>query len=366
MTIPSTPSRASDRFKPAEALWRWLDQRGLTPTAVLRHARLPVTLYDGPPSHVTTAQYFALWRAIGELAPEPGLGLRLAAEVPVARLPPANLAAYCASDFRDALERVARYKQLCAPEAVRLVERDGACTITCEWLHATEAVPPILTDAAFASFVELGRRGTGARIRPLRVELVRDRERTDPHTAYFGVPTRFGAARNALVFHSRDLDRRFLTHNAELLAMLETPLARALEARRDAASFRDVVKAELRRQLAGRRPNMHAVARELGVSERTLQRRIATEGATFQQLLEEARRDLGREYLLQPELEIKEAAYLLGYDDTNSFHRAFRKWEGTTPARWRAARVSETTGRPPADGRTTTSTMTDTMTKPPL
>jgi AraC-like DNA-binding protein len=88
--------------------------------------------------------------------------------------------------------------------------------------------------------------------------------------------------------------------------------------------------------LAGSRPDILVVARELGVSGRTLQRRITDEGASFRQLLLEARKELVRQYLAEPSIQINEAAYLLGYDDPRSFYRAFRSWEGTTPAIWRS------------------------------
>jgi AraC-like DNA-binding protein len=73
------------------------------------------------------------------------------------------------------------------------------------------------------------------------------------------------------------------------------------------------------------------------MSDRTLQRRITDEGSTFRQLLNETRHELVRQYLVNPAVEITEAAFLVGYEDPNSFYRAFRSWEGTTPAEWRAA-----------------------------
>jgi AraC-like DNA-binding protein len=79
------------------------------------------------------------------------------------------------------------------------------------------------------------------------------------------------------------------------------------------------------------------VARELGLSERTLQRRITDEGTTFRQMLNETRHELVRQYLGNASVEINEAAFLVGYEDPNSFYRAFRSWEGQTPAEWRAA-----------------------------
>jgi AraC-like DNA-binding protein len=74
----------------------------------------------------------------------------------------------------------------------------------------------------------------------------------------------------------------------------------------------------------------------LRLSTRTLQRRLFDEGITFQQLMEDARRELARHYLLHSSLELNETAYLLGYEDANSFFRAFQHWEGTSPGQWRA------------------------------
>ena len=71
------------------------------------------------------------------------------------------------------------------------------------------------------------------------------------------------------------------------------------------------------------------------MSGRTLQRRIAEESTSFRQLVSDARRELAKQYLLQPSLQLGEAACLLGYEDPNSFFRAFREWERTTPGKWR-------------------------------
>jgi AraC-like DNA-binding protein len=95
------------------------------------------------------------------------------------------------------------------------------------------------------------------------------------------------------------------------------------------------VRAAIQKKLAGRRPRMQDVARELNISSRTLQRRLQDAGYNFQQVLEEARHQLARYYLANSLLELTEAAYLLGYEDSNSFVRAFRIWEGVPPAQWR-------------------------------
>ena len=324
-----------DRFKVPNAFWIGVAKIGLTPAVVLRKARVPATVYDSQKNLVTTAQFFALWRAVGELSADPAAGLKIATQIEVGNRPPPSMAAYYARHYRDALTRLARFKHLCSPEEIQITISKDECLIEPVWLNAQEETPPLWTDAAFASFVELGRRGTGHQVNAKRVELMHNSEATGAHEAYFQCTVEFGARRNRLVLHAADLDRSFITYNTELLEMLEPQLINALEERRARKSTGEQVKWILKRLLSGARPEIAAVARELGLSDRTLQRRIVEEGTSFRQLLVEARRELAREYLNRPEIAVDEVAYLLGYEDSNSFYRAFRAWEGTTPTHWR-------------------------------
>jgi AraC-like DNA-binding protein len=327
---------AADRFKAPNAFWIGLTKIGLTPAAVLSQGRVPVTVYDGKKNLVTTAQFFALWRAVAELSSDPAAGLKIATQIDVGNRPPSTMAAYYARDYRDALTRLARFKQLCTPEELQIKIGKDECVIEPVWQHAQEQTPPLLTDATFASFVELGRRSAGHPVNPRRVELKSKPEATRVHEAYFNCPVKFGARRNILVLHTADLDQPFPNHNAELLEMLDPQLDKALKDRSPQSSISEQVKWILRRLLAGARPDVSAVARELGLGDRTLQRRIDDDGTTFRKLLLEARQELAREYLNRPDIDVAEVAFLLGYEDSNSFYRAFRTWERTTPSQWRA------------------------------
>ena len=77
-----------DRFKVANAFWIGLGKIGLSTAAVLSQARLPLTVYDGKRNLVTTSQFFALWRAVGELSPDPAAGLKIATQIDVGNRPP--------------------------------------------------------------------------------------------------------------------------------------------------------------------------------------------------------------------------------------------------------------------------------------
>lgn len=325
----------ADRCKVPQAFWRAIERIGLPPAAVLRQARLPATLHLSGQELVTTAQYFAIWRALEELKPDPALGIKMVEGTETVAHPPSSLAAFFARDYRDGLLRSARFKHICTPEQLHFCKETYDFTITIEWLYATEPEPGILTDVAFASLVELGRRGTGQRLTPRRVEFSRSGPKSDVHKTYFGCPIRYCASQNALVLKSADLDRPFPGHNPELLEILTPALAAELGDLQGHSSTSEQVKVVLKRKLASGRPEVSHVAQELGMSERTLQRRINDEGESFRELLMEARQELGRRLLSDPSSGIKEVAFLLGYQDTSAFYRAFRDWEGVTPNRWR-------------------------------
>lgn len=324
-----------DRCKVPQAFWRTLEHLGVRPPMVLRQARLPVTLHLSTQSFVTTAQLFAIWRAVEELAGDPGFGLKMVAASGRAGHQPAFLAAHYAADFRDAVARVDRFKRLGSCERFNFEERHGEFCIGKDWIYAAEPEPAVLVDMTFAYLLELGRRGTGQPITPVRLALQRPDPGGDLHRVYFNCPVRYGAPANSVVLRSSDLDRPFPGHNAEFLELLTPALAAAVADLHAPSTVGVQVKAALKRSLASGRPDVAEVARSLGMSERTLQRRITEEGATFRKLLAEARRELGRQLLADSTMEIDEVAFLLGYQDTSSFYRGFRDWEGLTPTRWR-------------------------------
>jgi len=330
---------APDRIKIPGVFWAGLKSIGLNPGSVLRHSNLPPTAYSGE-SFVTTAQIFAIWRTIRELAADPTVGWKFMSQVETDQYHPTLMAALHARTYRESIERLARYKQLCSAEEFRFTSKGDEVLIEVSWAFAGEEQPPaLLLDAVFALVMELGRRGTKTRLSPTRVELTRPSERNNGLEEYFGCPVKYRATRDALVLRVTDLELPFVTHNEELLQMLAPQFENQLKAARTKQGILEQVKWVLKRLLSGSRPDLLMVARELGMSDRTLQRRITDEGTTFRQLLNDTRQELVRQYLSDGAIEITEAAFLLGYEDPNSFYRAFRSWEGTTPAEWRAAHL---------------------------
>lgn len=331
--------RPVDKCNIPQAFWRAVERAGIPAAALLRQARLPATLHVSDDAWVTTEQYFALWRALEELTGDPAIGLAMTVETDTSLHPPATMSAFFAKDFRDGLVRLARFKRLCTPEELSLVEKGREAQVAVDWVHAIGQEPDAAADVTFAAILELGRRGTGRRIVPLRMEMTRRGPLTKTHKDYFGTPVVFDAPRNVLVLDADDLDRPFAGHNPELLAILTPALSNALGEIDAQSSLPEQVKIVLKRRLPSGKPDLSDIADVLGLSPRTLQRRIAEAGTSFRRLLEASRRELGRDMLANGVCATDEIAYLLGYQDTSSFYRAFHEWEGVTPSQWREDNV---------------------------
>lgn len=312
-----------------------LEELGIRASAVLRRAGLPQKFVDQPRVLLNTEEFFALWRAVSEISGNPAIGLLLGTENKTERFHAVGLAALSSENFGSAVDQMARYKQLTCPEEILQKKDDKEWSIQFRWLLADEVEPPVLNDCCFAWVLSIARHGTGTRLSPKRVEFAQPRPHLKTIERHFGCPVVCGAAKNAIVFRTTDGQRPFVTRNAELLAMLAPQFEEELKQQNGEQDFAEQVRGAIQQRLTGRRPTIEHIADALHVSTRTLQRRLQDQGSSFQRALEEARHQLARHYLNNSVLELNEAAYLLGYEDGNSFVRAFRTWEGVPPARWR-------------------------------
>jgi AraC-like DNA-binding protein len=323
------------QFRISHILAGRLTEHKLALPNLLRRAGLPQGFFQREKIYATTAELFALWQAVGEMSPDPEIGLKLGVEPRFERYQPTAIAAVCSRSFGDALQRIARYKQLTCPEEIRVLTSGEETSVEVVYTQAQEVQPDVLVDMVLSWILAIGQRGTDGQIKPLRVELTRPSQHRDILESHFGCRVRFKAGRNAILFRSSDLDRPFVTYNEDLLAAIGAQLETELEARNTSLDVGEQVKHTLKRSLAGKRPTLQDIAREIGMSARTLQRRLTDAGITFQQLVEDTRRELAQHYLQHSAVELNEAAYLLGYEDSKSFFRAFQMWEGTSPGEWR-------------------------------
>ena len=291
---------------------------------------------DEPLGPLTTEAFFALWRAVDEATERRDLGLVIGAGALDGGYSVASAAALHAPDLEGALRTLGRYKRLTCPEQVEVEVDADEANVRFHWMLATSDVPRLLVDSAFASFAALARRGTGGKVGPIAIELARRSRDTALLRAHFGCRVEFGAPVDRMVFEARALSVPFVTADAEAFSRIVPGFEAELVGRAGARSLRDDVRVAIARTMSsGARPSVDEVAQRLHLSSRTLQRRLGEARTSFQEQLDDVRRTSAKRLLGNTELDPVEIAFLLGFEEPNSFPRAFRVWERTTPVRWR-------------------------------
>lgn len=321
-----------------------LERLGVDVARLLREAGLVPSRFQPPRAKLTVAEFFAFWRALEHVGGRRDLGLRVGAEALPHQFDVASLAALHAPNLGEALAKFARYKRVVCGEQVTVDIDDGEARVGFHWLHVEDALPMMLVDATFSSLVALARRGTGAPLVPLRLELARRRLDEQVLQRHFGCAVRFDAPLDRLVLEEAALARPFITHNADLLETMLPGLEAALTERLSSVSLVDDVRSILGRRMCGERPSVDKVAQEMRMSPRTLQRRLQELGTSYQGVLDQVRRDTSRRLLENTHLDAGEVAFLLGFEELNSFTRAFHGWEGVAPGSWRKSRRGQAEG----------------------
>lgn len=325
----STP----DRNTLPTVFWLAIDKLDISRSQLIRLAGLPLSI-GHTQSKVSTAQFFALWNALEQLKGA-DVGIELMTLLDSSTLPPSFLVAYHARTFRDALQRVVRFKALCAPEELKLKIAGPYVKIITHWIYAEDPPPHSLTDATFSSIIALGRHGTETPLKQIKLEL--RRSKSEAVMDYFQCPIKWNAEQDALYLNTQELELPFIKFNEELTAMLDKALNEQLDQHQANSSYTDKVRWLLRKTLTAGRPELKAIARELAISERSLQRQLSSEGGSFQAILSDTRHELALDYLRNASYELSEIAYMLGYEDQASFFRAFQNWQHISPAKWRDA-----------------------------
>lgn len=323
------------RFRVPGRLALKLKEHGVSVAAVLRRAGLPGNLFDQVRVLVSTEELFALWHSIEVVSSDPLIGIKLGVETKTERFHPMAIAALSTQNLMTATEHLARYKKLTAPEEILAKLGKQEFSVEFRWLLAVDAEPHVLTDYCFSWMISLARHGTGTQLNPLRVEYVQQRSNLRTLERSLGCKVDSGASRNAIIFRASDATAPFVTCNVELLDLLAPQLEEQLREHKEEDSFVALVRRAIQDRLTGQRPSMDVISEAIHMSPRTLQRRLQEAGSSFQRVLDEARHSMARYYLSNSVLELNEAAYLLGFEDPNSFGRAFRNWEGMPPSDWR-------------------------------
>jgi AraC-like DNA-binding protein len=155
------------------------------------------------------------------------------------------------------------------------------------------------------------------------------------HSRVFRCPVRFGCAANELVVENDFIERLVPLADARLYRILKQHVERILAELPGDDDWLSAVRNAIAAAMLEGDPKRMRVARRLAISTRTLERRLNEHGVVYRQLVDDTRRVFAMEYLNDRNQSLTEIAFLLGYSEVSAFHRAFRRWTGSTPSEYR-------------------------------
>jgi AraC-like DNA-binding protein len=311
-----------------------VDARALFSEAGLDYAKL-----GDPEARFPQEKVTKLWALGVEQTGDPCFGLRCAQFWHPSSMHGLGFAWLASATLKEGLERFVRYGRVMNDALSLELVDDGAAY---RFVLGQQVIgsPPAAAAIAgsLAVIVHMCRVSCGPQFAPRQLRVNHGKPPCHGQwSAYFSCPIVYDCAETALVLHRESLERALPTGNKALAYATE----QVIEAYLDKLD-RDRIETQVSMAIVERLPagyvSEEVVADVLHVSKRTLQRRLAQAGTTFQKLLDETRRQLATRYLERSDRSIIEVTYLLGFSEPSNFTRAFKRWYGVSPRTFRHTR----------------------------
>ena len=317
---------------------RLFGHAGMDVRRILMEAHQPEDLFSRKEILLTKEEYFSLIESAGRQATE-GAALRIATEEGIETFSPPIFAAYCSSNAENFITRLAHYKRLVGPLRYLIEKHDGRVEIEIRGTEDDDRIPDFWVEIELAFIVCLIRRATKVNVTPLSITMI-NACADKPLLDFMGCAVGQGE-RVVLTMNESDMQLPFTSRNDSMWQYIEPELRRRLSEMEVDDSIAARVRSALVELLPAGMTTIDHVASKLCMSRRTLQRKLADEQTTFQQQLNSTRLLLAKNYLKNSDRTSDDIAFLLGYEDTTSFLRAFNVWTGMTVSSYRKVKSEE-------------------------
>jgi AraC-like DNA-binding protein len=324
-----------------------LREAGIELPPLLSRAGLTVEQIDNPNTRLEVQSQIKLLELAAEALHDDLLGFRLAQDYDLREIGLFYYVLASSEILADALHRTARYSGI-VNEGFSLQARIGGETaIALSYIDIDRQSDRHQIEFWLISLVRLCRQLTNRRLMPSRVRVMHRRKKTPPEfRSFLGCDIEFGSAVDEVVFPSAVKRMPVVSADPYLNELLLKYCEEALAHRpANDATLRSSVENAIAPLLPHGKVGAGEIARQLGVSHRTLARRLALEGLTFSEIQKELKTDLAKRYLREGDLPISQIAWLLGYREVSAFTHAFKRWTGTAPRQSRAQGKFASTGK---------------------
>lgn len=302
-----------------------LKAHGISIEELLKRAKLPLDLFQRQNPCVTSEEYYRFMRAIEDIVSDQRMPIMLATSESIETITPPIFAAYCSANARECIYRIAQYKALVGAVLFEITEDEKKITVKIQGENAIE-LPEIIVGIEMVLLTNLIRKATKESVTPARATV--QKPFVNPNYEKFLACTIQNADENSIIFCRQDAEIPFVTGNESMWNFLEPELKKRLRETDADDSFSAKVRSVLTELLPAGNVSVEDAAKALGMSRRSLQRKLKEEGTTFQKQLNHVRELLAKNYIQNTQLTSTDIAYLLGYQDLNSFFRAFSLWTG--------------------------------------
>jgi AraC-like DNA-binding protein len=307
--------------------------RGVDVGRLIRESGLDEKSLESPGTHVPLEGVIKLWEQARRSTRDENLPLHVAEFLPVGTYKTWDLFLATAPTVGDALDKIAKFNGW-MDDTFRLTRRTHRDRLSLEYTNVVdpECQPPEYLEFNFARALLRARFTTGMNIRPAEMHFRHSPPKnTAAYARIFQAPIRFRQPATRAIFDPAVLRIPQLSADAATCELLEHYIQATLSNARVYDELAVAVRRSLARLQSSHATTLAATARELGMSRRGLQRRLAERGMSFREFFRSVRYDLALTLLSRRDLSIGEAADLLGFSEVSSFSRAFKRWTGTSP-----------------------------------
>jgi AraC-like DNA-binding protein len=324
--------------KAAEKIVRFAATRGVIADNLYRAVNLDRSVLLDPDNRIPFAQLVQLYEKAAQLSGDSNFGLHVGEGVDPKLFDVVGYSALNSPTLGEAFARVARYHSIWTDGATFTLETSGATSaIVYRYVDETISEHRHDSEMTLATVATLCRTTASAEFTPTSIEFQHDAPAdVSEHQRLFRSPVKFNAPLNKLHFESRYLSLPIEKADASLCVLLDRHAEELLAKFPPKDSLVDQVRSVIAQEFRGGDPSLEHVADQLHLTPRTLQRKLQELGTSHNELLEQMRRQLAMRYLREREMAICEVAYLLGFSESSSFHRAFKRWTGLTPKEFRS------------------------------